>query len=38
VYSYQSEFAQGLLGRRAGEGVSLSGTAAEIVAIAPWTK
>lgn len=38
VYSYQSEFAQGLLGRRAGEGVSLSGTRALIVAIVPWTE
>ena len=36
VYSYESEFAQGLLGRRAGERVSLSGTPAEIVAISPW--
>ncbi|MEO8432321.1 MAG: GreA/GreB family elongation factor, partial [Acidobacteriota bacterium] len=36
VYSYESEFAQGLLGRRAGERVSLSGIPAEIVAITPW--
>jgi transcription elongation GreA/GreB family factor len=36
TYSYQSEFAQGLLGRRAGERVSLSGIDAEIVSIAPW--
>ena len=37
VYSYESEFAQGLLGRRAGERVGLSGTPAEIVSIEPWT-
>ena len=37
VYSYQSEFAQGLLGRRPGERVGLSGTPAEIVSIEPWT-
>lgn len=36
VYSYQSEFAQGLLGRRTGERVSLSGVPAEIVSISPW--
>jgi transcription elongation GreA/GreB family factor len=36
VYSYQSEYAQGLLGRRQGERVSLSGVPAEIVSIAPW--
>ena len=36
VYSYQSEFAQGLLGRRQGERVSLSGVPAKIVSIAPW--
>ncbi|MCA1581323.1 MAG: GreA/GreB family elongation factor [Acidobacteria bacterium] len=38
VYSYQSEFAQGLLGRRPGERVGLSGTPAEIVSIEPWTR
>ncbi len=37
VYSYESEFAQGLLGRRPGERVGLSGTPAEIVSIEPWT-
>lgn len=37
VYSYESEFAQGLLGRRTGERVGLSGTPAEIVSIEPWT-
>ena len=36
VYSYQSEFAQGLLGRRPGERVTLSGVELEIVAIEPW--
>jgi transcription elongation GreA/GreB family factor len=36
VYSYQSEFAEGLLGRRPGDRVTLSGTPAEIVSISPW--
>jgi transcription elongation GreA/GreB family factor len=36
IYSYQSEFAEGLLGRRPGDRVSLSGTPAEIVSISPW--
>ena len=36
VYSYQSEFAEGLLGRRPGDRVSLSGVPAEIVSISPW--
>jgi transcription elongation GreA/GreB family factor len=38
VYSYQSEFAQSLLGRRADEQVSLSGVDAKIVSIEPWTE
>jgi len=37
IYSYQSEFAQKLLGSKAGERISLADGAAEIVAIAPWT-
>ena len=36
VYSYQSEFAQALLGSRAGDRVSLPGLEAEVVSIAPW--
>jgi transcription elongation GreA/GreB family factor len=36
VYSYQSEFAEGLLGRRPGDRVTLSGVPAEIVTISPW--
>ena len=36
VYSYQSEFAEGLLGRRPGDRVTLSGVPAEIVTISAW--
>ena len=37
VYSYESEFAAALLGKRVGEGVrSPEGEAAEVVSIAPW--
>ena len=37
VYSYESEFAMGLLGKRVGESVrSPDGEAAEVVSIAPW--
>jgi transcription elongation GreA/GreB family factor len=36
VYSYQSEFAEGLLGRRPGDRVTLSGVPAEILSITPW--
>ncbi|HYK41897.1 MAG TPA: GreA/GreB family elongation factor, partial [Thermoanaerobaculia bacterium] len=36
VYSYQSEFAEGLLGRRPGDRVTLSGVPAEIVSISAW--
>lgn len=36
IYSYQSEFAQGLLGRRPGDRVALSDVEAEVVSIAPW--
>ena len=37
VYSYESEFAMALLGKRVGESVRApDGEAAEIVAIAPW--
>ena len=37
VYSYESEFAMGLLGKRVGETVrSPDGEAAEVVSIAPW--
>lgn len=38
VYSYESEFAQSLLGRREAERVSLSGIDAEIESISPWTE
>ncbi|HEX4441395.1 MAG TPA: GreA/GreB family elongation factor [Thermoanaerobaculia bacterium] len=37
IYSYQSEFAQRLLGSKAGDRVSLAEGPIEIVAIAPWT-
>jgi transcription elongation GreA/GreB family factor len=36
VYSYQSEFAQRLLGSKLGERISLAEGPAEIVSIAPW--
>jgi transcription elongation GreA/GreB family factor len=36
VYSYQSEFAQALLGQGVGDRVSPSGIEMEIVSIAPW--
>lgn len=36
VYSYQSEFAQELLGHRPGDRVRPSGVEMEIVSIAPW--
>jgi transcription elongation GreA/GreB family factor len=36
VYSYQSEFAQKLLGRRPGESVEIEGTAWKIEKIEPW--
>ena len=36
VYSYQSEFAELLLGKKPGDRVSLSGVESEIVRIAPW--
>lgn len=37
VYSYESEFAMALLGKRVGESVrSPEGSAAEVVSIAPW--
>ena len=35
IYSYQSEFAQKLLGSKAGERVSLTGGPVEILAISP---
>jgi transcription elongation GreA/GreB family factor len=38
VYSYQSEFAQGLIGRRVGEKLSISGAETEIVGIEPWER
>ncbi len=37
IYSYQSEFAQRLLGSRPGDTVNLSEGQIEIVSIAPWT-
>ena len=36
IYSYQSEFAQSLLGARPGDRVALPDGEAEIVSIAPW--
>ncbi len=36
IYSYQSEFAQRLLGARPGDRVNLVEGPVEIVAIAPW--
>jgi len=36
VYSYQSEFAQSLLGARPGDRVALPDGEAEVVSIAPW--
>jgi len=36
VYSYESEFAQQLLGKKPGDRVSLAGVEAEVVQIAPW--
>jgi transcription elongation factor GreA len=36
VYSYQSEFAQSLLGARQGDRVALPEGEAEVVSIAPW--
>jgi transcription elongation GreA/GreB family factor len=36
VYSYQSEFAQRLLGSRVGDRVHLAEGPVEIAAIAPW--
>ena len=36
IYSYQSEFAQSLLGAKAGERVRLPDGEAEVVRIAPW--
>jgi transcription elongation GreA/GreB family factor len=37
IYSYQSEFAQRLLGSKAGERITLAEGPTEIVSIAPWT-
>jgi transcription elongation GreA/GreB family factor len=36
VYSYESDFAQALLGSRPGDRLTLSGVATEVVAIEPW--
>ncbi|HSS44668.1 MAG TPA: GreA/GreB family elongation factor [Thermoanaerobaculia bacterium] len=36
IYSYQSEFAEQLLGKKPGDRVSLAGIEAEVVRIAPW--
>lgn len=36
IYSYQSEFAQALLGKKVGDRVGLSGAEAEVVSIGPW--
>lgn len=36
IYSYQSDFAQELLGRRPGERVHWKGTEMEIVSVEPW--
>ncbi|HEY6049709.1 MAG TPA: GreA/GreB family elongation factor, partial [Thermoanaerobaculia bacterium] len=36
IYSYESDFAQGLLGSKPGDRVQLSGGEQEIVSIAPW--
>ncbi len=36
VYSYQSEFAQKLIGKRAGESIEIDGRAWEIADIRPW--
>ena len=36
VYSYESEFAQALLGSKPGDRVTLSGVPNEVVAIEPW--
>jgi len=37
VYSYQSEFAQSLLGRRIGDTLTIGGADTEITQIEPWT-
>ena len=36
IYSYQSEFAERLLGSRPGDRVNLSEGQVEVVSIAPW--
>lgn len=36
IYSYESDFAQRLLGARQGDRVSLAGAELEVVSIAPW--
>jgi transcription elongation GreA/GreB family factor len=36
VYSYESDFAQQLLGKKAGDRVSVAGVETEVVQIAPW--
>ena len=36
IYSYQSEFAQRLLGSRPGDRVNLADGPVEVVSIAPW--
>jgi transcription elongation GreA/GreB family factor len=38
IYSYESEFAQALLGQRMGERVRVSGEEMEVTAIEPWKK
>jgi transcription elongation GreA/GreB family factor len=38
IYSYQSEFAQALLGQRTGERVRFSGEEVEVTGIEPWKK
>lgn len=36
IYSYESEFATALLGKKPGESVTLPGGALEVVSISPW--
>jgi transcription elongation GreA/GreB family factor len=38
IYSYESEFAQALLGQRTGERVRFSGEEVEVTSIEPWKK
>ena len=38
IYSYESEFAQALLGQRPGDRVVFSGEELEVAAIEPWKK